>query len=432
MGSMLMCVVAALIGCLGFLRKQSLVGEALSHAAYPGVILGVIFAGFLSLDDRYDVGIAFLIICGAFLTALAGLWAIQSLERYFRVQSDAALCFILSAFFGIGITLASHVQFTHTTLYKQAQAYLYGQAATMIDTHIYIYGALSLLVIACVVLFDKELQAVSFSPDFAKSIGINVQGINTLIFILTALAVVIGIRSVGVVLMSAMLIMPAASARQYTNRFHVMLALAAFIGLISGYLGNYLSVELSYSLMQRFPGTRLAIPTGPMIVLVASLICLFSLLLAPQRGLLLRLVRALKFRHQCLKENLLKAIWRQSQEKEIQFEQIAKTQSLNKNYLTIVLRELIFRGWLQEVSPGIYRLSQAGRERGAQIVRLHRLWEVYLANYLKVGVEKVHPSAEEIEHILTPELERELTALLNDPKFDPHHQRIPERKEEFQ
>ncbi len=135
-----MCLGASLVGVIVFLRKQSLLGEALSHAAYPGVIIGVILAGLLSFDDRQEFFLTILIMLGAALTALLGLWCINFLESNFKIRSDSALCFILSAFFGIGLTLASQVQFSFSYLYRQGSVYLYGQAATMTDVHIFVYG----------------------------------------------------------------------------------------------------------------------------------------------------------------------------------------------------------------------------------------------------------------------------------------------------
>jgi manganese/zinc/iron transport system permease protein len=238
------------------------------------------------------------------------------------------------------------------------------------------------------------------------------------------LAVVIGIRSVGVVLMSAMLIAPAAAARQYSNHLSRIFPLAAIFGLISGFLGNVFSVEISNWLSLKYPGERLAIPTGPMIVIVASLICLFSLMFAPKRGLLLRLGRIMLFRYRCMSENLLKAIWRIGPDKIVTFDEIAKHQSASAIYLHSVLFSLKNQGWIERVEDG-YRLTPEGVYRAARIVRLHRLWEVYLVDYLGVGAERVHRSAEEMEHILNPQLEAELTLLLKDPKHDPHHQPIP-------
>lgn len=427
-GSMLMCLSAAWIGVIIFLRKQSLIGEALSHAAYPGVILGVMVTGILSLHESEEWVLVLLILIGAFITALLGLITIHLLEKRYKIRSDSALCFVLSAFFGIGVTLASHIQFSHPGLYKQAQSYLYGQAATMNDLHIAIYGILACIVLAIVLLLKKEIQTMTFNVDYAKSLGIPVTFIHTLIFIVSVLAVVIGIRSVGVVLMSAMLIAPAVAARQFSNHLNHILWIAAAFGLLSGYLGNYFSVTLSHWLMQQYPDTRLALPTGPTIVIVAALICIASLLFAPERGLLHRMTRVFLFRHRCLRENILKMIWRNPNHTTTMPE-MAHSLSFSKLHLYWILYQLKRNKWVTKTASGIYGLTDAGTIKAAHIVRLHRLWEVYLADYVGVGAERVHRNAEEMEHILTPELERALTLLLNDPKMDPHHQAIPPQTE---
>lgn len=423
-GCMLMCLAASLVGVIVFLRKESLIGESLSHAAYPGVILGVIVAGLSGIGEERELVIAVLVMFGAFCTAIIGLWAVGFLQKRLKVRSDSALCFVLASFFGIGLTLASQVQFSFSTLYRQAQVYLYGQAATMTDIHIFIYGLLALAVVLAICVYYKEIQAIAFDVDYARSLGINTRAIQGVIFFLVVLAVIIGIRSVGVVLMSAMLIAPAAAARQYTNKLHRMFILSGLFGVISGFLGNYLSVELTKWLIAAYPATHVALPTGPMIVVTASLICLLSLMFAPKRGLFLRLVRIFAFRYRCMCENLLKAMWRIGSKENVSFDQIAKHQSASTLYLRWVLRRLIGQGWVVGVPQG-YRLTPEGAQWAARIVRLHRLWEVYLVDYLGVGVERVHRSAEEMEHIITPELEAELTLLLHDPKLDPHHQPIP-------
>ncbi len=428
-GSMLMCFAAALVGVIVFLRKQSLLGESLSHSAYPGVILGVIIAGLLNIDEAAEGTIGLLIMIGAFFSAMAGLWAIHFLVSKMRVRNDSALCFVLSGFFGVGLTLASQVQFSYTSLYRKIQVYLYGQAATMTDIHIVIYGALSLLVLLIILMFYKEIQAITFDRNYSRSLGINTHSIDTLVFLLIVLAVVIGIRSVGVVLMSAMLIAPAAAARQFTNKLYEMFIWAAAFGLFSGFFGNYFSVEMTHYLAYRYPGLRLALPTGPMIVLIASLICLLALFLAPERGMIWRMVRIARFRYQCLCENILKTLWRLGVEKETSLNEIKRYQTANTYYLMFILFQLARNGWIKTVGFNKYRLTPEGALWAAKIVRLHRLWEVYLADYLGVGVERVHRSAEEMEHIITPELERELTLLLKDPKQDPHHQPIPPLQE---
>jgi manganese/zinc/iron transport system permease protein len=364
------------------------------------------------------------------LTALLGLWVMHGMERKLKVPSDAALCFVLASFFSIGITIASEMQFSYTTFYKRVQAYLYGQAATMTDIHILIYGLLACLVLGIILSFYKELQAITFDRQFAKTIGIPTRSIDALLFVLVVLAVVIGIRSVGVILMSAMLIAPPAAARQFTHRLSVLLGLSAFFGVLSGFFGNYLSVIITNYLLQAYPDARITLPTGPMIVLVASIFCVGALLCAPERGLLIRFMRVARFRYRCACENLLKAMWRLNPTGSLNLDQLAKFQMASKFYLKFVIWRLVRNGWLKKTYSGEYQLTLDGRVRAAKIIRLHRLWELYLADYLGVGTERVHRNAEEMEHIITSELESELSLLLNDPKQDPHHQPIP-AKEDF-
>lgn len=358
-GCMLMCMAAALVGVIVFLKKQSLLGESLSHAAYPGVIIGVIIAGAMDINESNELSIAMLVMGGALVTSLMGMWAIGFLQYRMKVRSDSALCFILAAFFGIGLTLASQVQFAYSSLYRQAQVYLYGQAATMIDAHIWIYGVLTFVIMSVIVLFYKEIRGIAFDSEYIRSIGVNKRVVDAAVFLLIVLAVVVGIRSVGVILMSAMLIAPAAAARQYSDKLYRIFILSAFFGLFSGFLGNYLSVEVSRWLATKYPGERLTLPTGPMIVIVASLICLLSLMFAPKRGLLLRLGRIIRFRYRCICENLLKAMWRYGPKKPISFETLAKHQSASFWYLRFAIHSLEHQGWVKREN-GEYRLTPQG------------------------------------------------------------------------
>lgn len=386
--------------------------------------MGVVAAGSWNGETESWSWLPAFSLAGAFTTALLGLWSIHFLERRWKLRPDSALCFVLSVFFGIGVTLASRVQFTHTSLYKQSLSYLYGQAATMTDIHILIYGSLSLAIICIIFLFYKELHVITFDRDFAKSIGIKTRLVDTLIIFLITLAIVIGIRSVGVVLMSAMLIAPAVAARQYTHHLSWMLIIAGLFGLISGYFGNYFSIELSNYLKAAYPTSRMALPTGPMIVMIITLICVISLLLAPERGLLIRMMRIAQFRFQCLSENVLKTMWRINSKGNVSIKEIQNYQDASSLYLHQVLHSLIKQGWVNGQN-GKFILTKEGVKRAAHIVRLHRLWEVYLADYVGVKSDRVHRSAEEMEHIITPELEQELTALLKNPTVDPHDQPIP-------
>ncbi|MBB65155.1 MAG: ABC transporter permease [Waddliaceae bacterium] len=422
---MLMCLASSLVGVMVYLRKQSLLGESLSHAAYPGVLGGVLLGVFVFAGLDEGPLLAAFILIGAFLSALLGLWIIEILTRHLSVRNDAALCFVLSMAFGIGITAASRLQFTHTQLYRHVNIYFYGQAATMTDLHVLVYACISLLVVALISLMYKELQLITFDRDFASIIGIRTKTIDTALFILIVLAVVVGIRSVGVVLMSAMLIAPAVSARQWTNRLSVMLILAALFGLSSGFMGNYLSVELGEYFSNKYPNENIALPTGPMIVLVAMGICFVSLFLAPERGLLSRLGRIFLFRYKCIEENFLKALWRINADGDVTWLDLSRRMDTNRILAELVLFQMRIKGYIFRKSFNVYQLTGQGRQRATHVVRLHRLWELYLVDEIGIGAEKVHRNAEEMEHIITPNLEKRLSELLKDPKVDPHQQPIP-------
>lgn len=418
LGSMLMCLSASLIGVLTYLRKESLIGEALSHATYPGVMLGALLSASIMTSEASLSSLPFFILGGAALSSLIGIWTMHLLIYRLRVKNDAALCFVLSTFFGLGVLIASRMQFTHTLFYKQAQVYLWGQAATMTDIHILLYGILFLLVAIPLILFYKEIKAATFDRNWAQALGLPTNFIDTLLFLLIVLSLVAGIRSVGVVLMSAMLIAPAISARQFTDRLSHMFLLSMLFGCLSAFLGNVLSFELS----NKF---ALFLPTGPMIVLVSALIAIYALLFAPSRGLLIRLIRKIAFRLRTLSENILKTIYRQKKTSPISFDEILAYHALSPLFLRLILYNLTYSGWLKKAPQEMWCLTQEGSLRAQNIIRLHRLWEVYLVDWVGESAERVHKSAEEMEHVLTQEVESELSLLLKDPKTDPHHQPIP-------
>jgi manganese/zinc/iron transport system permease protein len=216
-------------------------------------------------------------------------------------------------------------------------------------------------------------------------------------FVLLVLAIVIGIRSVGVVLMAGMLIAPAVAARPFARTLAQQLIFAGAIGLFSGFAGNVLSFNLS---QEKYP-----LPTGPMILLSAASLSFLSLFFAPKTGVVMRWIRRQHYQQLCRMENALKALWKGSRA------------PLPSSIRSMLLR----RGWIDDHD----HLTQEGKNRGEQIVRLHRLWEVYLVHYMGQKVEKVHRNAEELEHLLTPELEAELLELLQHPTHDPHAQPIP-------
>jgi manganese/zinc/iron transport system permease protein len=270
LGTGILGVVAGALGCFALLRKQSLLGDAVSHAALPGVMLS-----FLLFRSKAPLPL----VLGAAVTGWMAALLAPRIARSTRLPIDTALCGVMSVFFGIGILLQSYMQHKEDSGASQAglDRFIFGQAATLLPRDVWLMAGLGGLALMIMLLFWKELKLLSFDSDFAASLGQPVRGLNVLLTSLLVVAIVIGLQSVGVVLMSALVVAPGAAARQWTDRLGRMVALAAVFGGLSGVAGTLLSDQLRH------------VPTGPTIVLCATAIVIGSLLFAPRRGLMWRL-----------------------------------------------------------------------------------------------------------------------------------------------
>ena len=295
----------------------------------------------------------------------------------------------------------------------------------MTSIHILLYASLTGMIIFVLYFLYRSLQIAIFDKEYAKTIGVPMAFVDGAVFFLLILAIIIGIRSVGVVLMAGMLIAPAIAARQFCDRLYSVFVLSGFFGAFSGFFGNYLSLEIPKWGIRQGWEWKFTLPTGPMILLSATAICFIAFLFAPKSGFVRRRIRAAYFRRECQKENLLKHLWKQGEGHFLSLKELKKSVDFSRLRVFWMLFCLKHEGWIEKKAQK-FGLTSDGCKRAGNIVRLHRLWEVYLVN-LGQGVEKVHHSAEEMEHILTPEIEQELTILLNNPKYDPHRQPIPSR-----
>jgi manganese/zinc/iron transport system permease protein len=235
--------------------------------------------------------------------------------------------------------------------------------------------------------------------------------------LVTVLAIAIGIQSVGVVLMAALLITPAAAARAWTSSLKIMLILAALIGGISGLSGSLISYLSP------------AMPTGPWIVMTLSIITLLSLFFAPKRGALSRLLKQRRHSEKILNENLLKVFYKLSVEGKLEqaglsVDELQAERAINKSDFAAAIRRLKRKNWLLAEGEKL-KLSSIGLVEAKRVVRLHRLWEMYLSQRLNLKEDHIHPNAESMEHIISPELEALLLKELDFPTQDPHNSPIP-------
>jgi manganese/zinc/iron transport system permease protein len=265
LGAAVIGIVAGALGAFAVLRRQSLVGDAMSHAALPGIAIAYLITG-----EKSNM----VLLTGAAIAGWLATLAVLGIVRTSRVKFDSALGLVLSVFFGFGLMLLTYIQRQPDASQAGLDKFLFGQAATMIQREVRnmaIVGAVALLILF---LLWKSFKLLSFDSDFAATIGYPVRVLDVLLTTLIVVAIVLGLQAVGVVLMSAMIVAPAAAARQWTNRLGVMVLRSALFGALAGVSGATIS------------STQTHLPTGPVIVVCVSAIVLFSLCFAPNRGLL--------------------------------------------------------------------------------------------------------------------------------------------------
>jgi manganese/zinc/iron transport system permease protein len=408
LGSVLLSAISAMVGTFTFLDKKSLMGDAIAHAILPGICLGFLISGTKN---------PWFLIAGAFVTGWLSIYAIEQITSKTRIKEDTAIGLILSVFFGIGVLMLTAIQKSGNAAQSGLDQFIFGKAAAMIGQDLLVFSVVAVFLLLSVWLLFKEFTLIAFDKDFAAAIGMNVRKIRMILTSLVVLAVVIGIQAVGVVLMAAMLITPAAAARFWTDKIKIMIIIASLFGAVSGLSGAYISWLAP------------AMPTGPWIVVVISSIAILSFFIAPRRGIIARMWKQKMNRRTINEENLLKALYQLGEEEKDFFHgrtatEIQLKRKMDSVQLASIMRRLRRQGYIQ-LKQSRYFLTGEGLTRGQRIVKLHRLWELYLTTKLNIAPDHVHDDADTMEHLITPELEQELEKQLGFPQKDPHASEIP-------
>ena len=286
---------SSIVGCFTFLRKKSLIGDAIAHSVLPGVCLAFLF---------FETKNPLILLAGATVTGWVSVVIIDLITSKSRIKADAAIGLVLSVFFGVGILLLTHIQHSGIASQSGLESYLFGKAASMTRDDIKVLVVLSLIIIVTMILFYKEFALMTFDEDFANSIGLPVKLMEIVLSIITVFAVAVGIQAVGVVLMAAMLIAPAAAGRYWTDKLRVMIILAAAFGTLSGLFGAFISY------------TAPNMPTGPWIVIVISIIALCSILFAPNKGYMARRLKQKRNQRNIIQEDIVKLFYKLEEHRE--------------------------------------------------------------------------------------------------------------------
>lgn len=265
LGTALLGLASGIAGTFAVLRKESLIGDGLSHAALPGVVIAFLLTGIKDIE---------VLIIGAALSSITAAWLITITVENSKIKFDGALATILSAFFGLGMVLLTYLQSLNNAGQAGLSKFIFGQAATILARDVYITSAAALIIIVLTALFWKELKLISFDVEYAKTLQIPVTFTLILYRSLLIMTIIIGIQSVGAILISSLLIAPAVGARQWTNKLGTMCILAGLFGMVSAIGGTIWSTTVQ------------KLPTGPAIIVILSVIVLLSLIFAPNRGIL--------------------------------------------------------------------------------------------------------------------------------------------------
>ena len=345
LGAAVLGLVSGALGTFAVLRRQSLLGDAISHAALPGIVLAFMLTGAKT---------PLVLILGAAAAGWIGTLLFMGIVAHTRVPADSALGIILSVFFGVGLVLLTYVQQQPDAAQAGLDRFLFGQAATLLESDVVVLATLGALALAAVFVFWKEFKLLSFDREFGASLGFPMGRIDMLLTSFLVLAIVIGLQTVGVVLMSAMVVAPAAAARQWTDSLRVMVMLAAGLGAGAGVIGAVASA------------TARNIPTGPSVVLAATGVFIISLLLAPRRGMAWAWFRAQRSRRQIRSDAVLHDMLLLAHQHGDHLHghqaEVLEAMGIGRGGVTRTLGVLQERALVHRLDDGTWALTDAGRD----------------------------------------------------------------------
>jgi len=352
LGSSMLGILSGALGTYAVLRKQSLLGDAISHAALPGIALAFLLTGSKA---------PLVLILGAVVAGWIGTLLVMSIVSTTRIKDDSALGLVLAVFFGFGLMLLTFIQKMPNAAQAGLDKFLFGQAAALLERDVVTMAGLGTVALLVMLIFWKEFKLLSFDPEFGTSLGFPMRILDVLLITLLVVAIVLGLQTVGVVLMSAMVVAPAAAARQWTDRLGIMIGLAAVFGALAGVSGAVISSITAH------------LPTGPTIVLCISAIVLVSITLAPNRGLVWRWVRHQRNRRRLKGEAVLGDLYALASQHDDRGHShsisVLRAMNQGRGGVTHSLEQLERQGWVHQVSPGEWALTSSGLVEAERLAR---------------------------------------------------------------
>lgn len=397
----LMC---GMLGCFIVLRNMALIGDALSHAVLPGVVVAFVIFGNTALG----------IFTGAVIAGLIAAVGITWLQHNINTKNDAAIGIVFTAMFAMGVMGISRISKAESGVHvPDLTDFLFGNVLSVSTQDVNLTIGIMIYVGLSIVIFYRYLFATTFQPVIAETMGISTKVIHYYLMLLLSVAVVASLTTVGVILVVAMLITPAATALLLTDRLHWAVAISGIVGVLSTVVGFILAVLLDTT-------------PGPAMTVVATIFYLIAALFAPKKGLVFRTFRKRKLQHKIQLEDTLKQALKLNSKEKLSFPTLLEKVDFNKSALRARLKTLQKNGFVKLTNNQVI-LTSTGQKEATKMVRAHRLWETYLVQEIGLTEEQIHEDAEKFEHLLTEELLDEVDLKLGFPTTDPHGSPIPKK-----
>ncbi|WFB37709.1 metal ABC transporter permease [Kiritimatiellota bacterium B12222] len=402
LSTMLLGIASGFAGSFLLLRKRSLMSDTLSHACLPGIGLMFIVLTMMGGNGK-SLG---MLLVGATISGLLGVGLVTAIRNNSRIKDDAAMGIVLSVFFGLGIVFLSLAQ-TLGGAAAGLESFIYGKTASMVDQDLTFLKWITPCTLLLCIGLQKEFSLVCFDENFARSLSWPVQFLDMLMMGLMVAVTVVGLQAVGLILIIAFMIIPAAAARFWTEKYRVMWILAGVIGGICGWLGASFSALLP------------RMPAGAVIVLISGIAFLFSMFFGTARGVCKIKARQIRMRKKIGRQHFLRAAYEilevTEEGRNVSFPVAALMEK--RSWTSLELRKLISiarkEDHVEMVTSERVQLSEAGFAEAARYTRNHRLWELYLIRFADVATRHVDRDADRVEHVLGPSVVRQLEKELN-------------------
>ena len=392
-------ITCGVLGAFIVLRNMSLIGDALAHAILPGIFVAFILVGYSTIG----------FFIGSVVAGIATAFGITWIQQYVSTKNDAAIGIVFTSMFAIGVMGISKI--SQRGVHLDLQDFLFGDVLGISSIDIWLTFGVMILVISSISLFYKYFFITTFQETIAKTMGINIKLIHYFLMFLLSFAVVSALRSVGVILVVAMLITPAATALLIAVRLKNVLIISAIIGFLSANIGLILAIIFDTN-------------PGPAMAVTVTAIYLLTVVFSPNKGLLFKRFRKIKTRNNIEQEDILKHAIKRGPQWKLDAEEIATKLGLSPKKVKTHFSRLTNKDLLV-VNGNSLSLSEAGTQQANKLVRAHRLWESYLVEKIGMNEDEIHEEAERLEHILSNSLVDEVDKSLGYPDTDPHGSPIP-------